>query len=179
MSETKIHRLKVLSTDDPSFAEVARFVNPPPVRPDGRGEFFPAYTGFNIGSGSDVDISYLYVAAGPYRPHSGFDRHLYTEEMFIAIEGDFYFPAAPCRHPEDPEDVPYPEDFHCWRINERYIFIYLLNVWHNGCWPVDPTKMVKFVMVLSGHRAAREGGKVDHLTGRFPEEGMGIIVDLP
>jgi hypothetical protein len=173
----QIQRLQVLSTDDPSFAEVARMVNIPPVTPEGK--FFPAYDGFNIGAGSDVDISWLDVAAGyPYRVVAGFDRHLHTEELFIATEGDFYFPAAPCRHPDDPEDMPTPEDFRCWHIKQGDMFVLKPNVWHDGCWPVDANRMVRFIMILSGHRGSASGldGRVDHIVKRFPE-GVGILVD--
>jgi hypothetical protein len=176
IADLQVHKLKVLSTDDPSFSKVARFVEPPPLTPEGK--FFPAYVGFNIGSGADVDISWLDVAGGlPYRVITGFDRHLHTEELFIAIDGDFYFPAAPCRQPDDPDDVPSPDDFRCWRINEGDMFVLKPNVWHDGCWPVDPSRMVRFIMILSGHRASAEGGRVDHIVKRFPE-GMGIQVDV-
>jgi hypothetical protein len=172
--EQTIRKLKVLSITDPSFAKVARPVVPPPFTP---GKFFPAYAGFNIGSGSDVDISWLDVAAGlPYRVVSGFDRHLHTEELFIAVDGDFYLPAAPCKHPEDADDTPTPDDFCCWRINQGDMFVLKPNVWHDGCWPVDPTKNVRFIMILSGHRAGAGGDRVDHIIKRFPE-GMGIQVE--
>lgn len=176
MAEIQIHRLNVLSSDDPSFAEVARKVVPPPRAP--KGEFYPAYVGFNVGSGSDVDISWLDVAAGyPYRPVTGFDRHLHTEELFIATEGDYYFPACLCRRPEDSDEVPSPEDFKCWLIKQGEMYVLKPNVWHDGCWPVDASRMVRFIMILSGHRASAQGGRVDHIVKRFAE-GRGILVDV-
>ena len=175
MADDKIHKLQVLSTDDPSFADVARMVDVPPLTPEGK--FFPAYDGFNVGFGSDVDISWLDVPAGyPYRVVRGFDRHLHTEELFIATDGHFYFPASLCKNPDDADEVPGPEEFHCWRIKQGDMFVLKPNVWHDGCWPVDPTQMVRFIMILSGHRASADGSRVDHIVKRFPE-GVGILVD--
>lgn len=36
MADLQVHKLKVLSTDDPSFSKVARFVEPPPLTPEGQ-----------------------------------------------------------------------------------------------------------------------------------------------
>lgn len=176
MDKSKLQMLDVQSITDPSFNKVARYIEPPPFTP-GESKFYPAYFGFNIGSGSDVDISWLYVAPQPYRPKRGFDRHLYTEEVFIAVEGDFYFPAAPCRNPDDPEDEPRPEDFGLWRINEGDMFALKPNVWHDGCWPVDPEQTVKFIMILSGHRTSEGGEHIDYIRRSFPGEDEFIMID--
>jgi hypothetical protein len=177
MPELEIHKLEVLPISDPSFDKVGRYIKPPPATP-GKSEFYPAYTGFNIGAGSDVDISWLYVAAAPWQPKVGWDRHITTEELFIATEGDYYFPAAPCRNPDDPDDIPQPEDFVCWRVNQGDMYVLKPNMWHDGCWAVDPNQMIKFIMVLSGHRASEGGGHVDYYRKQFPE-GLAVFIDDP
>lgn len=178
VSDTIPRRVRPLPTSAPAFAEVARIVKPPPVREGGWGEFFPAYAGFTIGSGSDVDISYLYMAPGPYSPVRGFDRHLWSEEMFIALEGGVYFLTAHCRDPLDPDALPDPDDFQCWRINEGDVFILKTNVWHGGCWPVDSARTAKLLMVISGHRTSADGGKVDHIWTELADDAPGIVVDV-
>ena len=71
-------------------------------------------SGFNVGSGSDVDISYLESSRS--EPSNGFDRHLNTEELFECLEGEYVMPMAPCRRPDDPDDEPRIEDLIAFRV---------------------------------------------------------------
>src|ERR1700737_5006868 len=122
--QTTIHRLKVRATDDPLFDTVARLVNPPAGEPT-QTTFLPAYAGFNIGTGADVDISYFGAPPSdrPWdSPRGRFDRHLRTEELWVVAEGDFYVPMAVCRRPDDPQDSPRHEDMLCFFVKEGDLF---------------------------------------------------------
>ncbi len=163
MDATPITRLKVRNTDDPLFATVARMVNPPQAD-DATPRFLAAYAGFDIGEGSQVDISFLYQPPSerPWeQPRSGFDRHWRTEELWLVTEGDFYLPLALARHPDDHEDLPLPEDMLCFVIREGDLFVLKPNVWHAGPWATKPGQAVAFYMLLSGHRQAVSGGYLD------------------
>ena len=84
MGNDKLRTIPVKDTDAPEFAEVARKVSWP-QKDEGRpSQFWPAMSGFNIGSGTDVDISYLESTRS--EPSNGFDRHLNTEELFVCLE---------------------------------------------------------------------------------------------
>ena len=105
-----IERLKVRASDDPLFSTVARAVNPPARQAD-QTLFLPAYDGFNIAEGSKVDISYFYEPSAdePWtKPKQTFDRHVRTDELWVAMEGDMWVAMAPCRRPDDPQDTPQP-----------------------------------------------------------------------
>src|SRR5690348_14970110 len=111
MSNLTIERLKVRSSDDPLFSTVARAVNPPERQAD-HTLFLPAYAGFNIAEGSNVDISYFYEPPSdqPWStPKRRFDRHVRTDELWVALEGDMLVALAPCGRPDDPHDTPRPE----------------------------------------------------------------------
>ena len=69
---------------------------------------------FNIGSGTDVDISYLESTRSELS--NGFDRHLSTEELFVCLEGEYVMPMAPCRSTDDPDDEPPVEDLIAFRV---------------------------------------------------------------
>lgn len=179
MEKSLVYRLKVRTPDDPAFSAVARMVNPPAIDPE-KTRFVPAYAGFNIGEGADVDISYFHEppSAAPWRrPRSGFDRHLRSEELWVVVEGDFYLPLGLCRYPDDPEDVPHPDDMLCFTFREGDLFVLRPNVWHCGPWPVRPGISVRFYMLLSGHRKAASGQNVDHITRRFPGD-VAILPDV-
>lgn len=168
MDNEIIYRLPILSTDDPSFREIANKVHRPPRDQTKPVEFFPAQYIFNIGTGANVDVSFFY-ADGRVRDRrvDNFDRHLFTEELWVALKGDFYYMAAPCRNPKDPDEIPHPEDFHCYLVRQGDIFIQKPNIWHDGVWPV--TAEVEVMLCLSGHR--KELGAdapVDHIMKRFP-----------
>lgn len=179
MNKEWIHRLKVRTPDDPLFASVARMVNPPQGSASERA-FVPAYAGFDIGDGSQVDISYFYEPPAPQpwlKPRNNFDRHLRTEELWVVAEGEILLPLGPCRHPDDPEDEPRPEEMSCFAFRQGDLFVLRPNVWHCGPWPLVPNAPVRFYMFLSGHRKATSGANVDHITRRFPE-GVGILPDV-
>lgn len=59
---TTIHRLRVLSTDDPLFQKVARMVRPPQYAAD-KTYFEAAYASFDIAQGTEVDLSFYYEPA--------------------------------------------------------------------------------------------------------------------
>jgi hypothetical protein len=172
--------MKVLPPTDPSFARVARLVVPPPRDHARSIEFFGAFYTFSIGSGSTVDVSYYYGdGASTRREVDGFDRHFFTEELFIAKKGDILYPAAPCRNPDDPGDLPHPEDFNCYHIREGEWFIQKPNTWHDGLWPVDPNADIEVIVILSGHRKELgAAAPVDHMVQRFPE-GQAIYYETP
>jgi hypothetical protein len=177
-----IHKLPMRTVDDPAFATVARMVNPPPTEPDKRA-FLPAYAGFNIADGSDVDISYYYAPPAPvsdWPARRRFDRHLRTEELWVVTEGDFLLPLAACRNPDDPDDAPRPEDFLCFAIKQGDLFVLRPNVWHCGPWPTREGAAVRFLMMLSGHRKSTEqqaADYVDFIQREFPED-TGILPEL-
>ena len=108
MGNDKLRTIPVKDTDAPEFAAVARKVNWPEKDADKPSQFWPAMSGFNIGSGTDVDISYL--ESTRTEPSNGFDRHLNTEELFVCLAGEYVMPMAPCRKPDDPDDEPRIED---------------------------------------------------------------------
>ena len=85
MGDDKLRAIPVMDTDAPEFEKVARKVNWPKRDPGRPSQFWPAMSGFNIGSGADVDISYLESSRSD--PSNGFDRHLNTEELFVCLEG--------------------------------------------------------------------------------------------
>jgi hypothetical protein len=164
-----IHKLKILPTDHPSFASVARMVNPPVAESD-KTLFEPAYAGFNIAEGVDVDISYFYgpPAKAPWTtPRNRFDRHLRTEELWMVTEGDFYLPLMACARPEDGEELPTPAGMMCFKVNQGDMFVLKPNVWHCGPWAASPDCAVRFYMFLSGHRKASGGENVDFIVKNF------------
>ena len=114
MGNDKLCIIPVLDTDAPEFAKVARKVSWPQKDPGRPSQFWPAMSGFNVGSGSDVDISYLESSRS--EPSNGFDRHLNTEELFVCLEGEYVMPMAPCRRPDDPDDEPRIEDLIAFRV---------------------------------------------------------------
>lgn len=179
MDNPQIHRLKVLPTQHSRFADVARMVNPP-RKSDHERSFIPAYAGFDIADGSQVDISYFYEppADRPWlQPRSNFDRHVRTEELWIVTEGDFLLPLGPCQHPEDLQDEPSPDQMACFEFHAGDLFVLRPNVWHCGPWPLHSNQAVRFYMLLSGHRKATSGENIDHLTRRFPE-GVAIVPEV-
>jgi hypothetical protein len=181
MSVGIAHKLKIRDVDDPLFDRVARLVNPPAVEAD-KTAFLPAYAGFNIGAGTDVDISYFAAPAGdqPWAtPRNRFDRHLVTDELWVCTNGSFYVPMAPCREPDNPDDVPRPQDMLCFYIPRGTLFVVRPNVWHTGPWPAEPGQPVEFFMLLSGHRkaATRSGENVDHIVREFAD-GATIFPDV-
>lgn len=179
MAVAKTHVLPVRDRSDPLFETVARLLNPPPA-PTDKTTFLPAYAGFTLGDGSDVDVSYFYappVDASGFQSRRRFDRHLRTEELWIVAEGDFLVPLAPCRVPEDPDDLPRPEDFLCFAIQQGDMFALRPNVWHCGPWPTRAATPVRFFMLLSGHRkqAAESAKFVDF----YQREFAGDVALLP
>ena len=173
-SPVTVHEIPIVSLDDPRYQPIARLVVFPASDRARVGQFFPAYAGFTIPDNT-VDVSFLYSFRR--EPTVGFDRHLRTEEMFVPLEGDVVVPLAACRHPDDPEEQPTPEDFVAARVRQGEALILRANVWHNGGWPVDPERGVRYLDILSGHRAgAGHQGRVDHIVKRFPD-GVAILPD--
>lgn len=173
-TQTGVHRIPIVSLDDPSYAHLARRVTFPASDRSKTLDFFPAFEGFNTGDGA-IDVSLFY--SFDTEPQAMFDRHLRTEEFFIPVEGDFYIPLAPCRDAADPDEQPAPDDFVCALVREGEGMILNANVWHNGGWPADPQKGTRFLMILSGHRAGSGvDGRVDHIVKEFPA-GTTILPD--
>jgi hypothetical protein len=169
-----VRRIPIVSLDDPRYQHLARRVVFPASDRARGGQFFPAYVTFNLPD-TTVDVSFLYSFRR--EPTAGFDRHLRTEELFVALEGDLVFPLAPCRNPDDPEEVPTPEDFVAVRVRQGEAAILPANVWHNGGWPVDPERGIRLLDILSGHRAGSgHQGRVDHIVKQFAG-GAAIVPD--
>ncbi|HEV8637319.1 MAG TPA: cupin domain-containing protein [Chloroflexota bacterium] len=176
MAAEKIYRVPVVSKDDPSFALVATRIDLPQRDPERAGQFWPALSGFTIGSGSTVDISYL--ESTNRAPNRGFDRHLHSDELFVCLEGEFLIPMAPCRSPDDLDEEPRLEDIRCYHIKAGELFVLKRNTWHNGGWPAPGAEKMRYLMILSGHRAgAGHGGREDHVMKYLPE-GQGIAPDV-
>ena len=179
MTVATVHKLKIRPIDDPLFETVARLVNPP-ADDSHKTTFLPAYAGFNIGAGTDVDISYYGAPPtdNPWAsPRNRFDRHLRTDELWVVSEGDCYVPMAQCRRADDPEDLPQPEDMLCFLVPQGTLFVVRPNVWHAGPWPARAGQPVRFFMMLSGHRKAQTGDNVDHIIKEFAD-GATILPDL-
>lgn len=173
MADGRLRTIPVMETDAAEFARVARKVSWPQRDGDRPSQFWPAMSGFNIGAGSDVDISYL--ESTRTEPSNGFDRHLNTEELFVCLEGEYVMPMAPCRRPDDPDDEPQIEDLIGFRVRAGDAYVLRPNVWHNGGWPTRGAGKMRYIMVLSGHRAG-EGhqGRVDHIMKTLPG-GLQVI----
>lgn len=174
MAEAGVHRVPIVSLDDPRYAHLARRVVFPASDRSRPADFFPACAGFSTGD-PNVDVSFFY--SFDREPQGLFDRHLRTEELFVPVEGDFCIPLAACKDASDPDEQPTPDDFVCAIVPQGEAMILRPNVWHNGGWPLDPEKGVRFIMVLSGHRAGSGlEGRVDHIIKEFPA-GTAIIPD--
>ena len=175
MTEKNVRRIPIVSLDDSRYSRLARLVVFPPSAKPGVMEFFPAIAGFNIGSGVDVDLSFLY--SFNMEPSGGVDRHIRTEEMFVPLDGDLCLPLAPCEEAYGGAIPPRIENFVGVRICHGEALILSKNVWHNGGWPVDAKSGVRYIMVLSGHREAHAGGgPIDFVTATLPGQGT-IIPD--
>jgi len=169
MPGSLVHLLPILPATAPAVRELARHFTFAPVTEREGVHFFPAVAGFDVGNGSQVDVSYLYSFTTDATP--GVDRHLRTQEMFVPLDGDLCLPLAPSRRPQDRDDHPRPEDFVAVVVRHGEALILNANVWHNGGWPVDPHKGVRYIMVLSGHRAGAEGEEyLDFQTATLPGE---------
>ena len=161
-------QLPVLSTNDSRFSEVAEMIALPEIEPNAGIQFFPAFAGFETsasGAGR-IDISYLYV---PWHrdPLTDFDKHPDNEELFIVLQGDFYMIVGSAGG----GDYPRPDEMRCFHVREGDVFVQKRNVWHTACWPLDPTRPTKYLMILNGHRATDgdssnlvhgSGNRVDH-----------------
>jgi mannose-6-phosphate isomerase-like protein (cupin superfamily) len=168
MAEATIYQIEVRSTDDPEFAKVARKISLPERDKDSPLQFWPALAGFNVGSESNIDISYL--ESTDRAPTGIFDRHLRTEELFVCLDGEYIVPLAPCRNSDDPDELPRPEDLLCFHIKAGDLYVLKANVWHNGGWPAPGSEKMRYIMVLSGHRSG-EGhqGRVDYIMKELPD----------
>lgn len=168
MSTPRVHAIPVVPARDPAAAALARLFTFPPADRAKGDQFFPAVAGFDVGSGSLVDVSYLYSFSRS--PSTGVDRHLRTQEMFVPLEGDLCLPLARCRDPKNLQEQPSVEDFVGVVVRHGEAIILNANVWHNGGWPVDPEQGVRYIMVLSGHRAGAGGEAfLDFQTATLPE----------
>ena len=176
MSDQNIIRIPVVSKDDPSFALVATRIDLP-QRDAGRlSQFWPALSGFMIGSGNAVDISYLESTSRA--PSRAFDRHVRSDELFVCLEGEFLIPMAPCHSPEDPDEEPRVDELRCYHIKAGELFVLKRNTWHNGGWPAPGAERMRYLMILSGHRTgAGHGGREDHVMKDLPE-GQGMLPDV-
>ena len=167
MPESPVRRIPIVSVKDPRYSHLARLITFPASDKAKGVEFFPAIAGFNIGSGSIVDVSFLYNFSSA--PSGGVDRHARTEEMFVPLDGDLCLPLAACREPDNPNAKPDPQEFVGVLIRHGEAIILSANIWHNGGWPVDAGKGVRYIMVLSGHRAETgHEGYMDFITATLP-----------
>jgi len=173
MAESSVRRIPIVSLADARYAPLARLITFPASDPGKGVEFFPAIAGFNIGSGSLVDLSFLYNFVSA--PSGGVDRHARTEELFVPLDWDMCLPLAPCVAPDDPNAKPNPDDFVGVVVRHGQALILSANVWHNGGWPVNAATGVRYIMVLSGHRAQQGGDAyMDFITATLPE-GRSIL----
>ncbi len=173
MAETAVRKIKVGSLDDPEFEQVGWRIAAPQRDPGRESQFWPALSGFDIGEDSHVDVSYL--ESSNRTPKGGFDRHLRTQELFVCLEGEYLMPMASCRDPDDPEDLPRAEDLICFRVKAGDMYVLKANVWHNGGWPAAGAEKMRYIMVLSGHRAgAGHQGRVDHIVKQLPD-GLQVV----
>ena len=184
MNEKKIHKIKVLPTSDDSFKKIAKKIELPDIDPKGKIQFFPAFANFETGGAGFsevVDISYLYV---PWHrdPLNEFDKHNHSEELFVVLQGDFYMIIGSSEGGESPQ----LEEMHCYLLREGDIFVQKRNVWHTACWPVDKTRPVKYIMVVSGHRSKTgatpdqsegKGDRLDHNIRPLPD-GIMVMPDI-
>jgi len=172
--DAQVHRIPIVSLDDPRYAHLARRIKFPEAAREQRSKFFPAFAGFEIPD-TNVDVSFLFSFRK--EPSVGFDRHLRTEEMFVPLDGDFVIPLAACKNPDDPDEIPTPDEFVAALVPQSEAIILRPNVWHNGGWPVDAERGVRYIMVLSGHRAgSSHQGRVDHIVQKFAG-GAAIVPD--
>jgi mannose-6-phosphate isomerase-like protein (cupin superfamily) len=158
-------KLPIDSVHSEHFKSVARLVNPP-IEDWSKTVFLPAYSHFEIFSGSTVDISYFYQPPSktPWQtPRAVFDRHLKTEEMWIVVEGDLLVPLAVAKTDDDPNELPSLEDMRCYEIHEGEAFVLRPNVWHAGPWAKRSGQAVRFFMLLSGHRRIDSQATLDHI----------------
>lgn len=166
MTAQDVHLIPIVPAEAVVRAKLARRVVFPPSRRDRDDEFFPALDGIQLG-GAHADVSFLY--SHNRSPTNNFDRHLRTEEMFVPLDGDLCLPLAACREPGNPNEQPHFGDFVCVIVRHNEALIIRPNVWHNGGWPVDPERGVRYVMVLSGHRSGEgEQGHEDYIATRLP-----------
>lgn len=183
MEEAGVTRLPVLPTSSPEFAAIARMVDLPAVDPAGGIQFFPAFDGFETGGdgAQRMDVSYLYV---PWHrnPLTDFDKHPNNEELFIVLQGHFYMIIGSAGGGA----YPRLEEMHCFHIREGDMFVQKRNVWHTACWPLDPTRPVKYLMILNGHRSVDgsaedqshgAGNRVDHNIRSLPG-GTSVMPDF-
>ncbi len=168
MSEVNLKRLKILDLDSPEFSKVARKIEWPERDPDRQAQFWPAMEIFNIPKSDIVELSYL--ESTRRSPLNRFDRHLKTEEMFVCLEGEYVMPMALCREPGNPDEVPRLEDVNGFHVKAGQAYILKPNTWHNGGWVGPGCDKMRYIMVLSGHRAGEGAqGKEDHILKPLPE----------
>ncbi len=170
MSDTQnLKRLKILDLDSPEFAKVARKVEWP-TRDEGRpGQFWPAMETFTIPKSEIAELSYL--ESTRRTPLNRFDRHLKTEELFVCLEGEYVMPMALCHEPGNPDEVPQLDDVHGFHVKTGDAYILKPNTWHNGGWVAPGCEKMRYIMVLSGHRAGNDSqGKEDHILKPLPDD---------
>lgn len=168
--------IPIKTIDSKEFKEIARFIEHPTLQENEEDIFYPAWDSFTIGEGLGVDISFLLTKDNIELPscRKTFDRHLYTEELWVALEGDFYMPAGLCENPEDHEECPKAENLYAFHVHEGDMFVLKPNVWHSGPWCAKPNTVVKFIMLLCGHRSDSKGERVDNILKDLPD-GKGVI----
>ena len=176
MNKKKILSIPIYSTDHPYFKEIARMVDLPSTELEKGIQFYPAIDGFETGAeGSEkVDISFLSV---PYHRDAlnSFDKHPHNEELFVVLQGSFYMIVGSSEGGE----MPLCEELHCFKIEEGTVFVQKRNVWHTACWPLHKDKPVRYLMILSGHRALDgQEVKLDHYVRELPDN-MAVIPDFP
>ena len=170
MGNDKLRTIPVKDTDAPEFAEVARKVSWPAKDAD---QAVAVLAGDEwVQHRIRHRRRHLLPGVEPLaEPSDGFDRHLNTEELFVCLEGEYVMPMAPCRKPDDPNDEPLIEDLIAFRVRAGDAYVLKPNVWHNGGWPTKEAGSMRYIMVLSGHRAG-EGhqGRVDHIMKKLPDD---------
>lgn len=176
MRPDAVHTIPVLDSSSPEFEQVATRVPWPGRDPCHGTQFFPAVTTFGIPPGDKVDLSVFYINPGTDpEPAALCDRHVDSEELFVALQGDFLLAIAPrSAFPPDPDELPDPSAMTAFVVHEGDAFILPTNTWHTGCWAADAAEQVTFLMIISGHRKGEEGKAVDHEVRGF-EGGGGVL----
>lgn len=171
-----VYPIPVLDSAAPEFEQVATRVPWPGRDPSQGTQFFPAVTTFGIPASDKVDVSVFYINPGTDpEPAALCDRHVDSEELFVALQGDFLLAiAARSTFPPDPDELPDPSAMTAYVVHEGDAFILPTNTWHTGCWAADPAEPVTFLMIISGHRKGEQGKAVDHEVRGF-EGGGGVM----
>jgi hypothetical protein len=172
-TQTDVVTLPVHATDSDEFRRLARFVAVPTTPDADDLTFTPAFGRFEIGHGPVVDISHLLIPASPdplgverHRPLM--DRHLDSEEVWLVTRGELVMGMAQSDGGGD--EIPSVHDLRLFHLRQGDMIVLPCGRWHGGIWGARANEPAEFLMFLSGHRAADDGGLVDHIMESYPED---------